>query len=189
MPPAAQREDADEGWQSRGSLSRTSAPRLRLTVAPILLDAVALAEWRNMRAEHLLSRVARALLPVSAVRAALLYGSQVTAHVREDSDIDVAVLLESAPLPCERKQVLWALLAALGKELRSDRIDLVLLNDAPPKLAFHVLKYGRSAFIRDPVAFHRFQVRTFSRHADYEPVERLFRLATKRRAQSAGTVA
>jgi predicted nucleotidyltransferase len=139
-----------------------------------------------MGTEELLSRVKRALLPLSMVRAALLYGSQAQAQAREDSGIDVAVLLESRPSPSERKQVLWTLLGALGKQLRSDRIDLVLLNEAPPKLAFHVLKYGRIAFVRDPVEFHRFRVRTYSRHADYQPVERWFRLATKRRAESAG---
>jgi predicted nucleotidyltransferase len=139
-----------------------------------------------MAPEELLSRVERALLPLSSVRAALLYGSRASGKARQDSDIDIAVLLESPSLPSERKQLLWTLLGALGKELRSDRIDLVLLNDAPPKLAFHVLKHGRIAFVRDPVELHRFQVRTYSRHADYQPVERWFRLATKRRAESAG---
>jgi len=139
-----------------------------------------------MATEALLARVERALLPLSGVRAALLYGSQASEQTRDGSDIDIAVLWESLPQPSERKQLLWTLLGALGKELRSDRIDLVLLNDAPPKLAFHVLKYGRIAFVRDPVEFHRFQVRTYSRHADYQPIERWFRLATKRRAEAAG---
>jgi predicted nucleotidyltransferase len=139
-----------------------------------------------MDAEELLSRVARALRPLGFVRAALLYGSQASGRARTDSDIDLALLLDAEPDASQRKQVLWTLLGALGTELRSDRIDLVLLNQAPPKLAFHVLKQGRVAFVRDPVEFHRFQVRTYSRHADYQPVERRFRLATKRRAESAG---
>jgi predicted nucleotidyltransferase len=139
-----------------------------------------------MGTEQLLSRVKRALLPLSAVRAALLYGSRASEQAHDESDIDIAVLLDEAPDSSQRKQLLWTLLGALGQELRSDRIDLVLLNEAPPKLAFHVLKHGRVAFVRDPVEFHRFQVRTYSRHADYQPVERWFRLATKRRAESAG---
>ncbi|MEO8180849.1 MAG: nucleotidyltransferase domain-containing protein [Deltaproteobacteria bacterium] len=139
-----------------------------------------------MGTEELLARVKRALLPLSAVHAAVLYGSRASEQARRESDIDIAVLLDAAPDSSQRKQVLWTLLGALGQELRSDRIDLVLLNEAPPKLAFHVLKHGLVAFVRDPVEFHRFQVRTYSRHADYQPVERWFRLATKRRAESAG---
>jgi hypothetical protein len=47
------------------------------------------------------------------------------------------------------------------------------------------LKHGRVVLDRDPVQLHRFRVRTYSRHADYEPVERFFREATKRRARAA----
>jgi len=43
------------------------------------------------------------------------------------------------------------------------------------------MKHGLVVFARDPVELHRFRVRTYSRHADYQPVERLFREATKRR--------
>ena len=138
-----------------------------------------------MPPDELMARVARALLPLDAVRAALLYGSSVTGRTRADSDIDVAVLLDTLPPPPMRKELLWKILGALGGQLRSDRVDLVLLNEAPPKLAFHVLKYGREVFVRDASELHAFRVRTYSRHADYEPVERLFREATKRRAQAA----
>ena len=44
------------------------------------------------------------------------------------------------------------------------------------------MKHGLVVFARDPVELHRFRVRTYSRHADYQPVERLCREATKRRA-------
>ena len=136
-----------------------------------------------MDTNELLTRVKRALLPLADVRAAFVFGSRATGRARPDSDIDIAVLLAKAPRSEERKNVSWSLLTALGSELRSDRVDLVLLNEAPPKLAFHVLKHGLLAFARDPVELHRFRVRTYSLHADYEPVERFFREATKRRAQ------
>jgi predicted nucleotidyltransferase len=132
---------------------------------------------------ELLSRVERALLPIAGVQAAFLFGSRATGKARPDSDIDIAVLLDSAPASGEGKRVLWQLLTALGSELRSDRVDLVVLNEASPKLAFQVLKQGLLAFARDLVQLHRFRVRTYSLHADREPVERFFREVTKRRAQ------
>jgi uncharacterized protein len=138
-----------------------------------------------MDPEELLRRVAKALESIDAVRAAIVFGSQVAGRPHADSDIDIAVLLDELPPDAERKALLWSLLEALGRTLRTDRIDLVLLNGAPPKLAFHILSRGRVAFERDPVDLHRLRVRTYSRHADYQPVERLFREATKRRAQAA----
>ncbi|MFW6050238.1 MAG: type VII toxin-antitoxin system MntA family adenylyltransferase antitoxin [Myxococcota bacterium] len=132
--------------------------------------------------EALLRAIRRALEPVPAVQAALLFGSHAAGTARPDSDIDVAVLLDASPAPAERTARLRRLLEALGRELAVDRVDLVLLNDAPPKLAFRALAGGRIAFVRRPEALHRFRVRTYARHADYEPIERFFRDATRRRA-------
>jgi predicted nucleotidyltransferase len=137
-----------------------------------------------MSEETLLRAIRRAMASSARVQAALLFGSRATERARADSDIDVAVLLDEAPSASDRKNVLMSLASALGKELRADRLDIVLLNDAPPKLAFQVLRHGVVAFQRDPVPLHRFRVATYSRHADYEPVERLFRAVTKRRALS-----
>ena len=139
-----------------------------------------------MDVEGLIAAVKAALLPRAEVRAALIFGSQVTGRARQDSDIDIAVLLDAPPLPSERKEQLRTLLEALGSSLRMDRVDLVLLNEAPSKLAFQVLKHGRVVFARDPIELHRFRVRTYSRHADYQPIERLFREATKRRVLTRG---
>lgn len=130
----------------------------------------------------LLGAIQRALASSPHVQAALLFGSHATGRARADSDIDVAVLLDEAPPASAKKNALMSLASALGKELRADRLDVVLLNDAPPKLAFHILQHGVVAFDKDRVPLHRFRVATYSRHADYEPVERLFRSATKQRA-------
>jgi predicted nucleotidyltransferase len=111
---------------------------------------------------------------VPAARAALLFGSHVRGHARSCSDVDIAVLLDAGSATALRKPLMWALFAALGRELPSERLDVLVLNDAPPKLAFHVLKEGRVAFERDPVDLHRFRVRTYARHADYQFVERFF---------------
>lgn len=129
----------------------------------------------------LLEAISRALEPLQEVRAALLFGSQATGRARSDSDIDVAVLLDPASVSL-RTEHLRRVLGALSHELASDRLDLVILNDAPPMLAFQILKHGRVAFERDARDLHRLRVRTYSAHADYEHVERFFRAATKARA-------
>jgi hypothetical protein len=130
----------------------------------------------------LLRKVQRALAPLSEVQAALLFGSHATGRARADSDIDVAVLLDRAQALGEPSERMRRLLGALTGELAADRIDLVELNDAPPALAFQILKYGRVAFERDRVFLHRLRVRVYSQHADFEPTERFFREQIKRRA-------
>jgi predicted nucleotidyltransferase len=125
--------------------------------------------------------IARALAPRAEVRAALLFGSRAKGTARPDSDIDIAVLLDTMLVPPDSRSRLRGLFEALGNELAVDRIDLVVLNDAPPALAFQVLKHGVVAFERDRADLVRFRVRTYRLHADYEPVERLFREATRER--------
>lgn len=133
----------------------------------------------------LVHAVSTALEPVAMVRAALLFGSQAKGTARADSDVDVAVLLDHRPEEPARTPVLRTLIEALGTTMRADRLDLVILNGAPPKLAFNVLRDGRVALCRDPVELHRFKMRTWWEHADFEPTERFFREVVKRRAMQA----
>ncbi|HTV23780.1 MAG TPA: nucleotidyltransferase domain-containing protein [Polyangiaceae bacterium] len=134
-----------------------------------------------MDPEDLLARTSRSFLSTPSVRAALLFGSRLTGRARSGSDVDIAVLLDAGAATALRKPVLWVLYAALGKELPSERLDLLILNDAPPKLAWRVLKEGRVAFERDPIDLHRFRVRTYSRHADLQHVERFLLTASQQK--------
>jgi predicted nucleotidyltransferase len=130
--------------------------------------------------------IGRALAPLPEVKAALLFGSRASGRARHNSDVDVAVLLDPSLPPEEPRLRFRRLFEALGTELASDRVDLVILNEAPPALAFQVLKHGVVALERDRKDLLRFRVRTYALHADYEPVERFFREVTKRRASGAG---
>ncbi len=132
---------------------------------------------------QLLGALRAALEPMPQVVAALLFGSRARGSARDDSDVDVAILLRAAPRDEGRYRVVRELLDAFYGHVSSEQLDLVLLNDAPPALAFQVLKHGTMVVCRDDVAMHRFRVRTYRVHADYEPVERLFRRVTRERAQ------
>jgi hypothetical protein len=132
---------------------------------------------------ELTARVATALSPEDGVVAAYLFGSRAQERARSDSDIDVAVLLDHVPPAEQRATVVRRLVQALGQELAASLVDVVLLNDAPPVLAFKVLQHGKLALCQDAAALHRFTVATYRRHSDREPTERLFREVTKRRAQ------
>lgn len=137
-------------------------------------------EERN--AEALQRAVARAAESLPEIQAAFLFGSQASGRARADSDIDVAILIDRDSAGHDTRGRLRRVIAALAAHVAADRLDVVILNDAPPALAFQVLKGGKLAFERDRTALHRFRVSIYARHSDFEPTERFFRAATRRRA-------
>lgn len=110
---------------------------------------------------------------------AYLFGSRAEGTPREDSDWDVAVAF-SAELTAGERFRLQLRLAADLEEL--GRVDLVILNDAPPLLAHRAIS-GKRLLVRDEVALVRFSVRTVSRYADQQPWREAFRRARQKRLQ------
>ena len=108
------------------------------------------------------ARIALLLAETSEVRFALLFGSRAGGAPRPDSDWDLAVYLSGTLDSAERASVRDRLIASLEPELR---LDLVVLNDAPPLLAHQALK-GERILMRDEPAFVRFVVRTLAASGD-----------------------
>jgi uncharacterized protein len=74
------------------------------------------------------------------VKFAYLFGSYATQRSGPLSDLDVAVYID-------RRVNSWTyrlkLMEKLAKVLKTDKVDLVILNEAPPLLRYEVIKYGR----------------------------------------------
>jgi uncharacterized protein len=136
----------------------------------------------QLQRQEVLRRIERSVAPLAEVQAAVLFGSHAKGRARADSDLDIAVLLDLELAPSDASERARRLIGALSQVLAADRVDLVVLNDAPPALSFQVLKHGSVAFERDRVFLHRLRVRVYSAHSDYEPSERFFREQVKRRA-------
>jgi predicted nucleotidyltransferase len=102
---------------------------------------------------------------------ALVFGSAATGRVRADSDVDVAIgLAEGAGLtPLE----IGALVARL-EEAAGRPIDLVLLDEAPPGLAYRVFRDGRPMTVRSESALKARFVRAVLEYLDFKPFEELF---------------
>jgi predicted nucleotidyltransferase len=91
-----------------------------------------------------------------------LFGSQAREKSWNRSDVDLAVLLGSS-LANERH--------GLMSIFRSNNIDLVILNDAPPLLTYEgVIRRGRLLFEKDRLARIRFEVRAFQEYVDTAPL-------------------
>jgi len=116
-------------------------------------------------------RLAQALEGIPSVRLAWLHGSRARGTARRDSDIDVAVLLDDdhAANPTAIKDSIWRLAGALGREVPSDRLDLVFLNAAPALLRHRVVLDGVLLFARSEADCVRFVLRTIREYQDLEP--------------------
>jgi predicted nucleotidyltransferase len=100
---------------------------------------------------------------------AYLFGSAARGAAQAHSDIDVAVYLHDPPPPASPFGYAADLTTELMRTLRSDRVDVVVLNDAPPVLYHRVLRDGVRILSRDLRATTTREGRALSRYCDFVP--------------------
>lgn len=92
--------------------------------------------------ENLSEKLKECLRANEGVVAVYIFGSMATGSFTKYSDIDLAVLMKE---PFTPKNVLL-LSARVSLILKTDKIDLLVLNTAPVFLSFRVLKEGKLLF-------------------------------------------
>ncbi len=101
---------------------------------------------------------------------ALVFGSLARASGNAHSDVDVAIGLAAGVR-------LGALeLGALASRLEAvvgRSVDLVLLDEAPPGLAYRVFRDGDVLVSRDPRALAERKARAILEYLDFQPIEEL----------------
>jgi predicted nucleotidyltransferase len=120
-------------------------------------------------AEALRTALARAGAPVEC---AWLFGSAARGEAGPLSDVDVAVLLEESVPAAARLEVAAGLIEAL--ERSSPRIDLVVLNEAPPALRHRVIRDGVLLVERDLRRRIDFEVRSLREALDFQHVTAVY---------------
>jgi predicted nucleotidyltransferase len=105
------------------------------------------------------------------VVAAYAFGSVPEGRAHRESDLDLAVLLDWDQCPTHeaRGERQITLISELIGATHRNEIDLVVLNDAPPLLARHIIRNGRRLVAADAEAVHAFERDTQLRAADIEP--------------------
>ena len=122
--------------------------------------------------------------PRREVLEAYLFGSAATGSAQAHSDIDVAVYV-GEPRPAASAFGYSAeLTAALMSALRTDRVDLVILNEAPPLLYHRVLRDGVRVLSRDLAATTTREGQALSRYCDFVPQLAKIEAAHRRRTLS-----
>jgi hypothetical protein len=137
-------------------------------------------------ADDLANKLAIALAALPEVEAAYLFGSQAGGRARPESDIDLAILVTPGAATDPRAE-LARLFDRLGRVVRSDRLDVVLLNGAPSLLRHRVVSRGRLLFAREARTRIRFVARTIQDYQDMEVRrERFYRKRVERIQEGKG---
>jgi predicted nucleotidyltransferase len=143
---------------------RSTATASDRSAAHGVLDAM-------LAAADLRGKLARFFATRPEVVVAYLYGSHAEGRAHRESDIDVAVLLDRTRCPSadDRFRVRIDLGAELIAALHFNDIDLVVLNDAPPLFARHVVCSGTVVHCANPDAEHAYRRDVQLRAADLAP--------------------
>ena len=77
------------------------------------------------------------------VELAYLFGSAARGELGELSDVDVAIYLDES-LPSEEGfKLQLRLMGELASALQTNKVDLVVMNDAPLLLNYNIIKHGK----------------------------------------------
>src|SRR5205085_9553351 len=110
---------------------------------------------------------------------ALIFGSTARGQATPFSDVDVAIGLRAGASfdAGDIGALVSHLEAAAGRD-----VDLVILNEAPPALAYRVFRDGRVIMEADRAARVARQARAILDYLDFKPVEERFARAVLRAA-------
>ena len=116
----------------------------------------------------MLDALRRALEAEPDVAYALLFGSSARGTGRSDSDADIAV--ELIPGAARDVHAVGGLAARLTSAA-GRAVDLVLLDEAPPSLAYRIFRDGRLIVEHDHSALVARKARALLDYLDFKPVE------------------
>jgi len=100
------------------------------------------------------------------VRVAYLFGSHAKGRVGLLSDVDIAVLLDGRLDKQERFDLRLKLINGISSLLKTDELDVVVMNDAPLLLNYNIIREGRVLDSKDEAERVRFETRILSRYLD-----------------------
>ena len=136
---------------------------------------------RNMTLSSIARSVSNVLEGKTEVLAGYIFGSVAAGRTRADSDIDIAVLVDEKAIRNNPLKYRLKLMAELAAALERSDVDVVLMNQAPPALAYNITTKGSLIFERSRPARVAFQIRALNVFLDTEPMRRLYLQYLKRR--------
>jgi predicted nucleotidyltransferase len=96
-----------------------------------------------------------------------IFGSIVSGHITEQSDVDIAVLFSHKPKFQEILNTTDEVCRAIGRE-----IDLVVLNDSSPIIRMQVLKNGKLIKSKSHAVYNDFFIKALKEYDDLKYIRR-----------------
>ena len=117
------------------------------------------------------------------VKLAYLFGSVVEGKEGKLSDVDIAVFLDESLSKKDMFNLQLKLISELTSILKTDRVDLIVMNDAPLLLKYNIIKHGK--ILKDDIETKvRVESRILSDYLDMKYyIDRHTNLAIKRIAR------
>ena len=109
-----------------------------------------------------------ALADVPGVSFAVVFGSSARGTDHTGSDVDVALGFGHGRRPAARE--LGAIVSRL-EEATGQTVDIVVVEDASPGLAYRIFRDGVEVFVRDRAALVERKARAILEYLDYRPIE------------------
>ena len=100
------------------------------------------------------------------VRVAYLFGSYAKGKVGPLSDVDIAVLLDGRLDKQESFDLRLRLINGISSILKTDKLDVVVMNNAPLLLNYNIISEGRILDSKDELERVMFETHILSRYLD-----------------------
>ena len=100
------------------------------------------------------------------VKLAYLFGSVAEGKEGKLSDVDIAVFLDESLSKKERFNLQLKLMSEMSSILKTDKVDLIVMNDAPLSLNYEIIKANHPLLVRDKGEKIDFEHGILSRYLD-----------------------
>ncbi len=100
------------------------------------------------------------------IRLAYLFGSAAKGKAGKLSDVDIAVLFDDSLSKKKRFKLQLNLIGDIAALLKTDKVDLVDIDDAALSLKFEIIKANCPVFVRDKTLKIDFEQEVMSRYLD-----------------------
>ena len=102
------------------------------------------------------------------VVAFFVFGSFAIGFLKPLSDLDFGILLNDRLDKSQRFDKHIQLIGLFNDTFRTDEIDLIIMNDAPLRMAFQILKTGKILVCRNPAALIDFRELLVKKYLDFK---------------------
>ena len=119
-----------------------------------------------------LTKIPKVILKITEdkdVIALYAFGSLVESNLKPLSDLDFGVLLSYSLDKQERFYKTLDLIGIFNETLKTNEVDLVILNYDPIRFAYHILKTGKLLFCRNQNQLIDFIEKTVKFYLDFKP--------------------